>query len=321
VTNQAAREAVVGQTCYSCHPGKRTQCLRGAMFQGDVLCQDCHGDMPKVGDDFSKNVSPGNPGAFIVEGDFYTNPSTPRVPWANEPTCGSCHTGDAVTNLSADPNVIVNQTDVNGKADNLRLLRAYRSNDANSKPIVAGNRRFAENEATSSGTTKQVLFRLSKGHAGLFCEACHGPTHAEWPVTPRTGAFVANDNTTATQLQGHDGKLQECDVCHERDPADPRNLTMPLGLDGPHGMHPVGDNRWNHQHRNYTGGQLANCKGCHMNPVTGALTGSVLSTTSATRVLDCKTTAGNFPDCAAGSPTATVPAGTQIGCGNCHRQK
>ena len=96
---------------------------------------------------------------------------------------------------------------------------------------------------------------------------------------------------------------------------------MPLGLDGPHGMHPVSDNRWNHQHRNYTGGQFANCRGCHMNPVTGELTGSVLSATSADRVLDCKTTAGNFPDCAAGNTTAFVPAGTQIGCGNCHRQK
>jgi len=92
---------------------------------------------------------------------------------------------------------------------------------------------------------------------------------------------------------------------------------MPLGLDGPHGMHPVGDNRWNHQHRNFTGGKSRNCTACHGPD----LTGTVLSATSADRVLDCKNNQGNFLDCAAGNPTAFVPAGTQIGCGNCHKQK
>jgi hypothetical protein len=92
---------------------------------------------------------------------------------------------------------------------------------------------------------------------------------------------------------------------------------MPLSLDGPHGMHPVGDNRWNHQHRNFTGGKNANCKGCHGPD----LTGTVLSATSADRVLDCKNSQGDFPDCAAGNATAFVPVGTEIGCGNCHKQK
>jgi hypothetical protein len=47
----------------------------------------------------------------------------------------------------------------------------------------------------------------------------------------------------------------------------------------------------------------------------------VLSATSADRVLDCKNNQGDFPDCANGNTTAFVPAGTEIGCGNCHKQK
>ena len=103
ITNQAAGLAALEDSCYQCHPGKNTKCLRGAMFNGGMLCSDCHGSMAQVGNDFSKNVSPSNPGAFLLAKDFYTNPATPRVPWANEPGCGSCHTGDAASNLATQP--------------------------------------------------------------------------------------------------------------------------------------------------------------------------------------------------------------------------
>ena len=308
--SQQDRLAIQEQTCYGCHPGKRTQCLRGAMFQGGMLCQDCHGDMQQVGNDFSDNfpVIPFPDGVDL----------TKRVPWASEPGCQSCHVGDAV-NQPADKSGFIYA------ADGIRLLRAWRTGDTNATPIASPTSRFAEDLDSVNGNT--ILYRLSKGgdpiengqgkkgHGGVFCEACHGSTHAIWPVTPRSGPFVANDNTTATQLQGHDGKIQECDTCHER--GSDGNLTMPLSLNGPHGMHPVNDNRWNLNHRNFTGSKQVNCKVCHGND----LTGTVLSETSADRVLTCKNNMGSFPDCAAGLPTANVPAGTQIGCGNCHKQK
>ena len=307
--SQQERLAILEQTCYGCHPGKRTQCLRGAMFQGGMLCQDCHGDMIPVGNDFTDNF----PVIAYPDGVDLTT----RVPWASEPGCQSCHVGDAV-NQPADKSGFIYAD------DGIRLLRAWRTGDADAKPITSPTSRFAEDLSVEGNT---ILYRLSKGgdpiengegkkgHGGVFCEACHGSTHAIWPVTPRSGPFVANDNTTATQLQGHDGKIQECDVCHQRDVDG--NLTMPLSLNGPHGMHPVNDSRWNLNHRNFTGSKQVNCKVCHG----GDLTGSVLSKTSADRVLLCKNTAGDFPDCAAGLPTANVPAGTQIGCGNCHKQK
>jgi hypothetical protein len=71
-------------------------------------------------------------------------------------------------------------------------------------------------------TTNGALFRLSKDHGNLFCSACHGSPHAEYPSTnPR-------DNQQMIDLQGYPGKLIECWVCHGETPAG----------NGPHGYHP-----------------------------------------------------------------------------------
>ena len=65
------------------------------------------------------------------------------------------------------------------------------------------------------------LFRQSKGHGGLYCESCHGSTHAILPSTePR-------DNIQVIRLQGYADTLQECSVCH--------GDNVPDGP-GPHGM-------------------------------------------------------------------------------------
>lgn len=68
-TAHAPRMGPVGhlsEVCYACHPGVRTACQRDVHSQNNVTCTDCHGGMLAVG-----------------------NPA--RVPWAEEPRCGSCH--------------------------------------------------------------------------------------------------------------------------------------------------------------------------------------------------------------------------------------
>ncbi|HSB30521.1 MAG TPA: carboxypeptidase regulatory-like domain-containing protein [Candidatus Sulfobium mesophilum] len=55
--------------CYNCHPGPKTQCLRGIMFRAGKTCSDCHGDM--------YGMTNG-----ILAG---------RQPWLEEPQCGGCH--------------------------------------------------------------------------------------------------------------------------------------------------------------------------------------------------------------------------------------
>jgi len=263
VLNVVERRQVLEEPCYQCHPGRRSDCLRGAMANGGMLCQDCHGSMEQVGNDFTRNVTPDNPGAFELGGDFYTNADQPRVPWANEPGCGSCHTGDAVDNMSGHADVMVNPGNSAGATDGIRLLQAYLTNDPKATPIVPTNKRFAENVITAenpaviaaaqeAGTDpaddprvgSPMLYRVSTGHEGIFCEACHGATHGIWPnKNPE-----ANDNVAAVQLQGHRGTITECSTCHDARAFEDSGK-FELTMNGPHGMHPVGSRHWNTHHK------------------------------------------------------------------------
>jgi hypothetical protein len=58
-----------------------------------------------------------------------------------------------------------------------------------------------------------ALYRLSKGHGGIYCEACHDSTHAVAPSTR------PEDGIKFTNLQGHNGELDTCTVCHLTDPS------------------------------------------------------------------------------------------------------
>jgi PKD repeat protein len=308
ITNQTERLAVLEETCYQCHPGTTSQCLRGAMFNGGMLCNDCHGSMEQVGADFSQNVTPDNPapGSLLLGGDFYDpNDPQPRVPWANEPGCGSCHTGDVRDNMIGTANTIANTRDVDGNVDNLRFRQAYVSGDAKATPIVPTNKRFAEPAVPATftnadgstfanpGAGNPQLYRVSTGHGGVMCEGCHGATHAEWPnANP-----MSNDNVTAEQLQGHTGAITECIACH----TDLNSLGTDgstASLQGPHGMHVVGNTSF------ADGGHRRNlnrnaCRDCHGENGEG----SVLSRTAADR---------NLPD------VGFVPKGTPITCTMCH---
>ena len=304
ITNQTERLEALEQNCYQCHPGKNSQCLRGAMFNGGMVCSDCHGSLAQVGDDFSKDVTPDNIGAFSLDGNFYTDADQPRVPWANEPGCGSCHTGDANSSLAGASDVMVNTVDTYGNTDGIRLRQAFKDGDPKATPIVPSNKRFAEPEVPASfnGTPNQgagnpQLYRVSTGHGGVMCEGCHGATHAEWP----NGNPYANDNVTADQLQGHTGTITECTTCHETSqlPDDTQ--------EGPHGMHLVNDRRfWKEGHKDAAkrengrpgGGTCAACHGSDHR-------GTVLSRAADDRSFDI-------------DGGRTVKAGEVVGCGLCH---
>ncbi len=67
--NTTQTSSSVTPTCYNCHPGPKTQCLRGQMYRAGKTCDDCHGDMANV--------------AQTIENG--------RQPWLQEPQCGTCH--------------------------------------------------------------------------------------------------------------------------------------------------------------------------------------------------------------------------------------
>ena len=110
--------------------------------------------------------------------------SETRAPWADEPKCQSCHTGDALDNFGGE----------------IVRYSAYADSPDVATPIVATNTRFAEQP--------DKLFRNSTGHGGVSCEGCHGSTHAIWP------SREPNDNRAAIAIQKHDGVIIECGACH-----------------------------------------------------------------------------------------------------------
>ncbi len=143
-TNGLTLEATANRgSCYRCHPGAETKCLRGVMgaaVAGDasyaMQCQSCHGSMSEVG-------------------------AATRVGWLQEPSCQNCHTGTATAN-----------------AGQVRYTNAFTSPGV---LRTALNTTFATNpNAPAAGLS---LYRFSAGHGGLQCEACHGSTHAELATT------------------------------------------------------------------------------------------------------------------------------------------
>ena len=248
------------QACYQCHPGSTTKCFRGAM-SSTVSCQNCHGPMAAVGG--AAVLKAGGSIDGLNDGGF-------RRPWKDLPRCGSCHTGDAMSHL-ASPHIL--------GPDGMRLFQAWDTGDASASPLVATNTRFAE----ESGK----LFRFSKGHGGLACEACHGSTHAIWPA-----ADGSNDNVAATQLQGRPGTISECTACH--------GSGFALTTNGPHGMHNVNNPNWiQGGHENFYQQNPSGCQACHGTD----LRGTVLSRVPVDRTF---------------SNGVTVKKGGMVTCYTCH---
>ncbi len=248
------------ETCYQCHPGKVTKCLRGAMGGSGLVCQSCHGDMLAVGGKYP--LAPGG----SLDG---TSDGASRRPWRDLPRCQACHTGDVLDHQGSE----------------LRLELAYDPADPAASPRLASNKRFAENTDT--------LYRNSRGHGGVACEGCHGSTHAIWPnANP-----MANDNVTASQLQGHSGTVIECSTCHG-------TAQLGLTLDGPHGMHPVNDPVWNKDHEDMAEHNKDRCRTCH-----GANgEGTVLARVADDRRLQTDEDGPIY-----------LARGTKVSCGLCHK--
>ena len=107
------------------------------------------------------------------------------------------------------------------------------------------------------GTDNNQLYRMSKGHGGVYCEACHGSTHAILP------SGLEADNQQIMMLQGKKGPLNKCSVCH----TDGRTG------DNPHEAkyHPDG---WKDQHGDYVEKNgYTSCAQCHGQDYRGGTSG------------------------------------------------
>ena len=113
--------------------------------------------------------------------------------------------------------------------------------------------------------------------------------------------------TTATLLQGHAGIITECSTCHS---------SLPLTLDGPHGMHNVNSPGWNLGHEEFYEKNPDACRACHGRN----LKGTVLSETAADRSYLTDEEEDGDEDGDNGSNTVSVARGTRVSCGLCHEK-
>ena len=135
--------------------------------------------------------------------------------------------------------------------------------------------------------TGKHLYRFSKGHGGLYCSACHGSPHAEYPTN------LPNDNVYSNDLQGHSGMLAECATCH--------TSTTVSSTGGPHGIHTIGQT-WVNKHHSFVDNGAASCAYCH-----GAdFKGSALSQTRAARSFTTEDSSKSYP------------SGGMVSCYDCH---
>lgn len=143
-----------------------------------------------------------------------------RVGWLDQPNCQACHYDGRRETSAIDP--------------------------ATGRLRVVSDARFATTaNVPASGYS---LFRFSKGHGNLQCEACHGATHAEYPSSHE------NDNVLSVSLQGYRGTVKECTACHATVP----NTTN----GGPHGMHSTTQD-WVKGHEEVAERSRSGCAYCH----------------------------------------------------------
>nr|WP_294059120.1 cytochrome c3 family protein [Thiolapillus sp.] len=195
--------------------------------------------------------------------------------------------------------VLVNNVDSMGNPDGLRLQMTYKK--SNHVFNGGGTTLALLDYPNSRFATTEALYRLSgsgdKGHGDLSCENCHGSTHAIWP---NKNPF-SNDNKAAMDLQGHAGPIIECSTCHTGD--------LGVTLDGPHGMHPVGDTRFSAGgHEKLAEKNKDACRACHGKNGEG----SVLSRVATDRTLT-KDEHGN--------KTIHLAKGELVTCNLCHKNK
>ena len=150
--------ATQGASCYDCHPGANTQCSRSLAHMGTNgtgNCTACHGDMANV--------------ASTIGGG--------RIPWASEPTCGSCHAAPGTaTRTTVQPGAVSTISQVD------------------------------------TGTT---LYRNAQGHGGISCAACHGSPHAMVPSAQPADNYQAKQYMGSLRGATHpEQSLGSCAVCH-----------------------------------------------------------------------------------------------------------
>ena len=190
-------------SCYRCHPGATTKCLRGAMGKavsanGNQLiqCQSCHGSISAVG-------------------------KTGRKGWLDEPNCQACHQNGnrytkAVTNTmqgtlraSLDKRFATN---ANAPANGVSLYR-FSTGHGNMQCSACHGSTHAIYPSSHKVDNLQSI--AVQGHAGTIaeCTACHTTTPTTTTGGPH-GMHTVGQGWISSHKHVAENNPSQCTACH-----------------------------------------------------------------------------------------------------------
>lgn len=231
-------------SCYSCHPGSVTKCLRGAMGNAldangnmEMGCQSCHGNLTKVGD-------------------------PKRVGWLEQPNCQACHFDGkrTLSAVDASGNLIKPvdtrfATNPNTPGTGFSLFRFSKGHGAMQCESCHGS---THAEYPSSEVNDNLQSIALQGYAGTVreCTVCH----ATQPLTANGGPHGMHTIGSAW-VSGHgnyaEASAAQCSYCHGSDyrgsPLAQVKVARTYAIE-------------NGRSYNYTAGQKVGCYDCHNGP-------------------------------------------------------
>ncbi|WP_036300654.1 hypothetical protein [Methylomarinum vadi] len=193
------------ESCYLCHPGQKTQCLRGAMgnaqdSNGDpaMSCQSCHGSMSQVG-------------------------SSDRDGWLDEPTCQSCHHDGQREIVGIDaqglPLQWTDETFASNPDTPIAGKNLYRFSSGHGDLQCEACHGATHAIYPSHEANDNVQSIALQGHAGTVneCSACH----TDVPLTAEGGPHGLHTIGAAwieehEDVAEHNG-AESCSYCHGAD--------------------------------------------------------------------------------------------------------
>jgi len=226
-------------SCYSCHPGAATECLRGAMGKavdsnGDqtMQCQSCHGTIDNVG-------------------------SASRTGWLDQPNCQVCHQDgeryeSALVNGSLR-NVIDNTfaTNPNTPSSGVSLYRYSTGHGDLQCSSCHGSTHaiFPTNHVQDNINSQQI-----QGHSGTIaeCTSCHS-TMPDTTTGGPHGMHTVGQDWVKDHEDVADNNSAQCKSCHGQ---DYRGSFLSKTFD-------ARSFRADGETKNYNRGDVVGCYDCH----------------------------------------------------------
>lgn len=226
------------KSCYLCHPGVQTRCLRGAM--NDRTCQECHGNPTQVGQ--------------------------PRRGWLDEPACQMCHTnGLRYTTTFDSPGHWRQSTDSTFATNPNRPVQGaqlYRYSQGHGQLYCSGCHGSPHAEFPTLQPNDNVYSQDLQGHPGKIAEC--GVCHTMLPTDATNGPHGIHA-VGQSWVNGHESYVQQhgytqCGYCHGStyhggdlsETSAPRSFQLENG-----------------QFKNYNAGDPVGCYDCHNGPSGG----------------------------------------------------